>query len=119
MRPAWLAAGLLTAGIVHNTAHRYVPEDARGFVWNITGALLLAGLLLIVATQARSTAVWLVVALLVGHALQVAGCSVAYLWEPWPIVPGDDLCSDGLSVPLGTLGLVGVALLQGAHRGDA
>ena len=112
-----LAMALLAAGVVHNTAHRYAPEDMRGFVFNITGALFLAGLLITVAVLARHWAVWLVAALLVGHAVQVAGCSAFYMLEPWPIAPGDDLCSDSLGLPLGVLGVVGVALMQGAHRG--
>jgi len=117
MRPGWLAVCLLAGGVAHNTLHRYVDEESRGLVWNITGAIFLAGLLLVIAVQARSTAVWLAVALLVGHALQVAGCSAAYWWQPWPLTPGGDLCSDGLSLPLGTLGIVGAALVQGTHRG--
>ena len=110
------AVALLCAGIVHNVAHRYVPEDARGYVWNVTGALLTMGLLLTVAVLSRHWAVWLVVALLAGHALQVAGCSVAYLWQPWPLLDDGDLCSDSMALPLAALGIVAVALFQASRR---
>ena len=115
---AWLAVVLFALGVAHNIAHRYAVEDDRGYVYSITGAIFLAVLLMVIAVLARHSAVWLVVALLVGHAAQVAGCNAAFLWEPWPLPPDGDLCSDSMALPLGALGIVAVALLRGSPDGS-
>jgi cytochrome c biogenesis protein ResB len=88
--PGVAALLLLAGGLGHNVAHRYVEEAARGYVWNVTGALLLSMVLLMYAAEKRSVRVWLVTALLVGHQMQVAGCSVAFMAAPWTIEPGAD-----------------------------
>lgn len=106
-----LAAGLLAAGLAHQTAHSWLwrmgwlPEALRGHVWNITGALFSVLLLATIGKLARSVAVWCACAILIGHATQVGGCSVAYMVKPWPIADGDSLCSDGLAGPLAALGV--------------
>lgn len=84
---------LLLAGLVHNNAHKWVSPDLKPWVWNITGALYPIVLLVFIAMIVAHPAVWLVVTLLCGFSLQVAGCSVAYLIAPWPLNPNDELCS--------------------------
>lgn len=96
---------LLLAGLVHNNAHKWVSPDLKPWVWNITGALYPIVLLVFIAMIVAHPAVWLVVTLLCGFSLQVAGCSVAYLIAPWPLNPNDELCSSGLHAPIGLLGL--------------
>lgn len=75
-------------------------------------------LLLVVLPALRAwrsdPAVLLVCALLAGWAAQTAGCSVAWLIEPWELQPGGEICSDRLGIPLGTMGCV-AALLVAAH----
>ena len=113
---ALAAAGLFAAGWAHQGAHDWlyrlgvVPEDLRGQVWNISGGLFVALLLFVVGWQSRSTAMWIACALLIGHALQVVACSSLYLWRPWPLLPGDSMCSDGIAGPLGVLGAALTAL---------
>ena len=115
MRGLPTASALLLAGAVHNQAHKLAPPELAAMVWNLTGALLIALLLALVAWHCRgSSAVLLVCALLGGYVLQVAGCSAAWLIEPWELVEGGEICSDRLRWPLGTLGCM-AALLVAAH----
>jgi hypothetical protein len=117
IRAPHVACALAALGVLHDRAHRWVPEACRGDVWNITGAVLLSAALVLLALHLCNEWVWLAVALLVGYQAQVAGCSVAYLWEPWEQLPGADHCSDGLALPLAALGVCSIALI--AYRGGA
>jgi hypothetical protein len=115
MKPLTLPAGLLLAGAIHNQAHKWADPADSAMVWNATGAGLALFLLCCVAWAHRdSAAVLLVCALLAGWAAQTAGCSVAWLIEPWELVEGGEICSDRLGVPLGALGCM-AALLVAAH----
>lgn len=115
MKNAGTALGLLVLLVIHNNAHKWVPPDLRGHVFNVTGhgllAVCLAALLVIFW---RSGALVLVCALGIGYALQVAGCSAWWLVAPWPTTPTGELCSERLGLPLGLFGLA-AALLLAAH----
>ena len=71
-------------------------------------ALLLLGAL--AATQ-RCAHLRLVCALLACGQVLAAGCSLAWLWQPWPVLPGQGQCSAALDVPLGVIGLWLVAMV--------
>jgi hypothetical protein len=94
---------LLALGWLHQGAHAWlyraswIAKAHRGHVWNITGAIFGAAVLFMLGLSRRSMAVWVACAILIGHAAQVAGCSAAYLMNPWPVSAGDSLCSDGLA----------------------
>lgn len=104
------ASLLLLLGTLHSQAHKLVEWKARGQVFNVTGAILMLVMLGLVANAYRSRAVLLVCALGFGYFAQVLGCSAAWLWRPWPVTPGGELCSDGLGLPLGAVGLVAIYL---------
>lgn len=114
MKHRLLSAFLLVLIVLHNNAHKLGEWKSRGQVFNVTGHLLIACLLGWLAYTHKSAGLVLVCALGIGYALQVAGCSAAWLWQPWQVTPGGDLCSDGLKFPLGLLGLT-AALLVAAH----
>lgn len=111
------AALLLAMGWLHQGAHAWlyragwIAESDRGHIWNISGAIFGAVVLFMLGASKRSLAVWIACAILIGHAAQVGGCSVAYLFDPWPVDAGDSLCSDGLAGPLAALGVVGAVSL--------
>lgn len=108
---------LLAIGWLHQGAHvwlyrvGWISEAQRGHTWNITGAIFGATVLVMLGLSRRSIAVWVACAILIGHAAQVAGCSAAYLMNPWPINAGDSLCSDGLAGPLAALGVTAAAVV--------
>lgn len=117
----WLpAAALFALGWVHHGLHRWLwqwgllPDALRGHAYNISGAVFIMALLVTVGMLAKSTPIWIAAAVLIGHSAQVLGCSALFMWRPWPILPGDDLCSEGLAGPLAVLGVAITALA--VHR---
>lgn len=104
MKHKTTALALLVAGLFAAYAWQVLP-DTRA-VWQITQSLWQVGLLALLAALYRSWAVVAVCALLSCFALMVAGCELAYKLKPWPMNPGDELCSAGLNYPLGLLGAV-------------
>lgn len=96
---------LLLAGLGWNNAHKWVPQEHAGNVWSASGGLFIAGLLVWVGAAARMASVQVVCALLAGYALQVFGCNLWFIFEPWEVRPGDELCSSRLGFPLGLAGL--------------
>jgi len=107
-----MAAGLLVLGVAHNQAHKLAPAEHAAMVWNVTGhALALYLLALVLLAWRSSRAVLLVGALIAGYLLQVLGCSLWWLLDPWPLVEGGEICSDRLHFPLGTLGLAAALLV--------
>lgn len=92
------------------------PHDADW--WNIAGAVQTGFLLLVLGLVFRSPEVWAVVALLGTFKLMVIGCNTWFVLDPWPMKPGQALCSTRLNVPLGAIGLgLGVLLVAGIARG--
>ena len=100
-----LAFLLLLNAVISNNLWKRFPEDSQAYVWHaslgISGALTLA----VIGLVFGSSEVWLVVAMAAGFYLQSAMCSIWFLFEPWQINPGDELCSSGLQFPLGLIGL--------------
>lgn len=112
MKTAPIAALLLLIGAIHNHTHKIVPPEHAAMVWNLTGAALHTVLIAIVAWAYRtSPAVLLACSLLGGWSLQVAGCSAAWIVQPWALVEGGELCSDRLGLPFGLFALVATCLV--------
>lgn len=111
MKNVVFALCLLLAGLIHNNAWKWAPVEHKAMVWNISGALLPALLLVVIALAWGHWAVTLVCLLLIGFALQVAGCSIAFMVRPWPVNPEDELCSAGIHAPLGLVGLWAASLV--------
>lgn len=88
------------------------PHDADW--WNIAGAVHTASLLMLIGLVFRSPEVWAVVGLLVAFKVMVIGCNVWYVLDPWPMKPGQALCSTRLNFPFAALG-VGIGALLAAR----
>lgn len=101
----FLALVLLVFGVLHNNAFKWFGPELRPWVWNITGAVYPIALLVLLAVLARSRYVWLSCMVLIGFSLQVAGCTIWYLIDPWTIDPKQELCSQRLQAPLSMVGL--------------
>jgi hypothetical protein len=84
-----------------STAWQLVPASIQPYVWNAVGSLVIAMLLVLLALVFNSMETWLVVALTAGVELQTATCSIWFIFSPWVIRPGDELCSAGLQFPVG------------------
>ena len=105
MKHPRLAFLLLVNAVLSNNLWKRFPDDSQAYVWHaslgISGAVTLA----VIGLAFGSAEVWLAVALAAGFYLQAAGCSIWFLLDPWPLKPGDELCSSGLHFPLGLVGL--------------
>ena len=112
-RRIFLALFLLGFGLLHNNAFKWVPVDDKPWVWNITGALYPIAMLTVIALFADSVFVTLACVLLASFSLQVIGCTVWYMVDPWPIDATTELCSSRLHAPIGMLGLTAALLLIG------
>lgn len=118
VKNASLALVLVLIGIGHGVAWKLVPSMYEASAWNVTGAVFRVLLLVLIGSAYRSLAMWLAVALLAGFELQTASCSIWYAVTPWPMSPGDELCSSKLHFPVGTVSLWLALLIVGILRNE-
>lgn len=95
---------LLCVFVTHNSVHKIVPWPIRGHAFTITGHMALAVVLCLLMLAYRSRAIIVVGLLALGYVGQVAGCNALWLYEPWPVTPDGELCSDKVGWPMGLLG---------------
>lgn len=110
-----VAVLLFYAGAVHGIAWRHASDAMRPYVWNTTGAILIVVLALLVLNAYRSLWVAMTCIMIATYSTRVAWCSISWMLSPWPIVPGEELCSDRLGAfmtTLGALALLAVGLLM-------
>ena len=107
MKPALL----LLMGAALHYGWGLFPAEHQADVWNASGAIVRAILLLIVVWHIRSRAVLLIAAWWIAEEAMVAVCSLAYIAQPWPVMPGQAQCSALLSYDLGKIGLAAITLL--------
>ena len=107
MKPALL----LLMGAALHYGWGLFPAEHQADMWNASGAIVRAILLLIVVWHIRSRAVLLIAAWFLAEEAMVAVCSLAYIAQPWQVLPGQAQCSALLSYDLGKLGLAAITLL--------
>ena len=98
-------------------AYEFAPTHLWAELWNIGGAhgrLLLLALVVLAYRSAPVTAaaLWWAV-----EDLQVFGCGIWWVIEPWPVEAGQNQCSALVGVPLSLAGLsLGAVLAWVVHR---
>jgi len=107
IQDARLACGLLAVVGLGHFGWWLAPLTAEADVWNVGANVTLATMaaLAAVGTYLGGRMVRLACLLAVCLALSEAGCSLAWLVQPWEVQPGQPQCSALLGVPLGLLGL--------------
>lgn len=105
---------MLVAGMLSAYSWQWVPAGAVADVWNIATHAHALWLLLLVGLFAHDREVWGVVALLAAWQVLAAAGSVWWLIDPAQVDPQDEALSTRLGLPLGMIGLAGVAYLAGA-----
>lgn len=107
------ALGLLALGMSARYTWRGAPEWAQADVWNAHMLLLVVALLgMFAAAYKRFRAVVAVCIYLAILFFVSAGCSLLWLHEVWPVLPGQDQCDAAADTPLSVMGLaVGLVLL--------
>lgn len=101
-----VAIALLFAWWLGHHAYKLAPVALEGHAWNIGGAAARLVLLGIVTSMARKPLIDIPAAWLAAEEVQAIGCTVAYVIKPWPMVPGQEKCSEALGLPLQTVCLV-------------
>lgn len=106
MKALRVAAALLLAWWLAHHAWKLAPVAIEGHAWNIGGACARLVLLGCIAWLVRSPLVDLPASWLAAEEVQAIGCTVAYVIKPWPMLPGQEKCSEALGLPLQTVCLV-------------
>lgn len=100
--------------IVHY-GYDHASHELRWHAWNMGGAFGRLLLLALVLIAWPGPATFAAAAWWAAEEVQVVGCGVAYALKPWPVAPGEDLCSSWVGVP--PLALVGLLVAAaGAFR---
>lgn len=114
-----LAACLLAVLVLRHYGWDAAPEHLAGVASKGLGALEALALLALVAYAFRHPAVWAVVAYGAWEHGQTAICTAAYMVDPWPVAPGEPMCSAAIGFELGSIGIaVAAALLFWLHLSD-
>lgn len=102
-----VAAVLLVALFVRHYAYDLWPPEQRGLAAKAMGALALVTLVwLAVLHVQRSLAIYAVALWFSVEEVQVTLCSFLYMRKPWPVQPGQSICSARLDLDLGAVGIV-------------
>lgn len=103
----YLLVLLVTRHVVWGLMH---PGD-QGRVWNMLGAVVFIGLLLVIWASWVNAAPWpmtIVCGWWAYEEMLVAGCSAWHLLDPWIVGPGEEMCSARLGFRLGMHSLVSI-----------
>ena len=109
-----VACVLLVAWWLAHYGYQWAPAEHAATVFNILRSLASLILLALVALAFPMRLVLLAVAGMAAEEAQVIVCGTWWLWKPWPVLPNQELCSAGLGIPLGSVGLVLIGMLA-AH----
>ena len=112
-----LALLLLVICAMRHYGWDFFPAELKGLASKGLGGIALLAMVVIVAAQNRDLCVKLVAAWWAFEELQVVLCSFAYMAAPWPVEPGQALCSARLDIDMGAIGIVAIAWIAGfAYR---
>ena len=111
-RPGYpIATGLLALGVALHYGYLLLDPADRADAWNVVGAVTRAALLIALAWRWRGP-VLLVVAWWLAEEAMVAGCSLAYMVQPWIVGPGQDQCSALIGMDISKIGAAIIAALS-------
>lgn len=100
---------LLAIGASRHYGWALFDAPVRGLASKALGAAAILCLLWVVWTMSRAAA--LVLLWWAWEEVQVVLCSTWFAFAPWPVQPGEAMCSAKIGFDLGALGILFVALL--------
>lgn len=114
MKHQRLALVLLVTGLLFSYAWYWAPDQYAGEAFSIVTSAHIIFVMGFIGFVFRSPEVLAVVALIILFKMMVIGCNVWFIVDPWPIQPGQAMCSARLNMPLGFVGL-GLGVLLAAR----
>jgi hypothetical protein len=106
-----LPVAMLLIGALRHYGWALFEGSTRALVSKASGAAAICCLLLVVWHLQRSRPLGAVLLWWAWEECQVALCSTWFIFDPWPVAPGQAMCSARAGFDLGALGIFVVALL--------
>ena len=115
-----IVAGLLMLLGVRHYGYALASPADRAVIWNICGSLVMLALVwgpVVAMRQAKvlpamvGRLVLAVAAWWTAEEIMVAGCDAMYLYDPWPVPDGADMCSSLTGADIGLMGSAVLAAL--------
>lgn len=106
-----LAALLLAIGAARHYGWSLVPPESAGLASKGLGGAASLALLACILALRPSVPLAAVVAWYAWEDAQIVLCTVLYAVQPWPVGPGQPMCSARWGIDLGAVGIVMVAAL--------
>ena len=103
-----LAIVLLAIFVTRHWGWDFFPDDLKGLASKGLGGLALLAMVWVVYSLSPSRPALGVVLFASVMELQVAICSFAFMRWPWPLMPGQPMCSAKVEFDLGSVGIVAV-----------
>lgn len=105
------AVTLLLAWYVGHYLYKLTPLEIESDVSNIGRSLAALALLGLALWPARSPLVWPPATGIAAEEVQVVGCTLEWLRDPWISIPGQDRCSEALLFPMAAFGLAALGVV--------
>ncbi len=102
---------ILALGVLRNYGWVPFPPELMGIVSKALGGLALLGVVPFVWKAYPSRLMWYVLAWWSFEATQILLCSTLYAIKPWEVPTGQSICSVGIGLDLGAIGIMLVALI--------
>lgn len=109
-----VACIVLAAVLARHYGWGFVPPEVAGTVSKMLGAMSSLVFLGVIAYAVRSRLVWLACAYGAWEYGLTAFCTASYLVSPWPVAPGQAMCSAWVGWDVGFVGLLFAAYV--AHE---
>lgn len=108
MRPRniTVAAVLMVTGWLTHYGYEHVDAKIAAEAWNVGGSLGRVVLLALVVLAWPGAAVAVAALWWCFEEFQVITCTVAWLFQPWPMAENKERCSALVGVPMGLIGAV-------------
>ena len=106
-----VAVGALALFAARHYGYYLFDGADRAHVWNISGAIICLMFAGAIFLAYPSKALGLVLAWIGFEEIQVILCGVAWMWNPWEIPEGQDVCSSALGFNLASIGIVLITFL--------
>ena len=102
---------ILALGVLRHYGWIVFDPELRGIVSKALGGLALLGVVPFIWKAYPSRLMWYVLAWWSFEATQILLCSTLYAIKPWEVPTGQSICSVGIGLDLGAIGIMLVALI--------